>query len=80
MDKEKILETSNTEMLAILRAEYERLQAEHEQLKEQLRKKELAYAKLEEKMDHLLEYRSVWRSISNSVHLPKNFAGIAWSS
>lgn len=55
MDKEKTLETSNTEMLAILRAEYEQLQAEHEQLKEQLRKKELAYAKLEEKMDHLLE-------------------------
>ena len=55
MDKEKTLETSNTEMLAILRAEYEQLQAEHEQLKEQLRIKELAYAKLEEKMDHLLE-------------------------
>lgn len=30
MDIEKTLERSNTEMLAILRAEYEQLQAEHD--------------------------------------------------
>lgn len=62
MKEESKVETSNAETVTISRAEYERLQAESERLsaeqarlEEQLHQAELAYAKLEEQMNHLLE-------------------------